>query len=47
MTENRSHKVTVNRLSKNLGTEPQEEGVDIQTNNLAIEVEPEKTLTKE
>jgi len=46
MTENRSYKVTVNRLSKNLGTEPQEEGVDIQTNNLAIEVEPERTINQ-
>ena len=46
MVEDRSHKTTVNRLSKKFGTEPQEKGADIQTNNLAIEVEPEKTINQ-
>jgi len=46
MAEDRSHKATVNRLSKKFGTEPQEKGADIQTNNLAIEVEPEKTINQ-
>jgi hypothetical protein len=46
MAEDRSHKATVNRLSKKFGTEPQRKGADIQTNNLAIEVEPEKTINQ-
>ncbi len=46
MVEDRSYKTTVNRLSKRLGTEPQEKGADIQMNNLAIEVEPEKTISQ-
>ncbi len=46
MAEDRSHKSTVNRLSKKFGAEAKEEGADIQTNNMAIEVEPEKTINK-
>jgi hypothetical protein len=46
MAEDRSHKTTVNRLSKMFGTEPQEKGADIQTNNLVIEVETEKTINE-
>jgi len=46
MAEDRSHKATVNRLSKKFWTEPKEKGADIQTNNLAIEVEPEKTINQ-
>ncbi len=44
MVEERSHKTTVNRLSKMFGAESQEEGADIQTNNMVIEVETEKTV---
>lgn len=46
MAEDRSHKTTVNRLSKMFGTKPQEKGADIQTNNLVIEVETEKTINE-
>jgi hypothetical protein len=41
MGENRSHKVTANRLAQKFGTVPQEKGIDIKTQNLAIEVESE------
>jgi sulfur carrier protein ThiS len=44
MSENKSHKTTVNRLLNKFKTEPQEEGADIQANNLVVEVETEKTI---
>lgn len=39
MAEERSHKITVNRLSEKFRTTPNSEGVDIKTERVAIEVE--------
>lgn len=45
MTESRSHKITANRLANKYKTEYNTaKGVDIQTDNLAVEVEPPDTI---
>jgi hypothetical protein len=44
MVESRSHKTTVNRIAKKLSVTPQDEGVDIKTKKVAIEVESPGTV---
>ena len=45
MTESKSHKATSNRLAKKYGTEYNSgKGADIQTRNIAIEVETPETV---
>ena len=45
MSEDRSHKTAANRIAKKLNTQYNDaEGVDIVTNNIAVEVETESTV---
>ncbi len=46
MSENRSHKITANRLAKKFKTDyNQGQGADIKTNKMAIEVETEDSVS--
>lgn len=46
MAEERSHKTTANRIAKKLGTETQNEGPDIKTPKITVEVETAASVSE-